>query len=262
MKEHLDRLFDSAIAMGFGCLSGDGHMDLVPSREFIEKAIRTTVAVNGMHTDAHLRITLSRGPKVTSSMNPVFNCFGACLIILPEFKPVGGAATYDNNAGISLITATNRRNPPACVDSKIHHCNLINNILPKIQANLAGAADAIMLDMEGMVAETNATNIFLVKRGELITPDANACLPGITRNFLLSLAAAQTLGYTCTERRVSLAELHSADEVFTTGTMGELTPVKVIDGRPIGARDALTGRIVNPVTQHIQKIYAESTQKG
>jgi protein-lysine N-methyltransferase EEF2KMT len=161
MKEHIDRLFDSARALGFGCMSGDGGSDLVPTRDYIESAIRKTMAANGMLDDAHMRVTLTRGPKVTSSMNPIFNTFGCCLIVLPEWKAVCSATTYDNSKGISLITATNRRNPPACVDSKIHHNNMINNILPKIQANLAGAADSVMLDMEGMVAETNATNMFL-----------------------------------------------------------------------------------------------------
>lgn len=97
-------------------------------------------------------------------MNPKFNVYGSTLIVLPEWKPVEGPATYDNSRGVTLITATNRRNPPQCVDSKIHHCNLINNILPKIQANNAGAADAIMLDLEGFVSETNATNLFCVRK--------------------------------------------------------------------------------------------------
>ena len=191
-------------------------------------------------------------------MNPVFNAFGCCLLVLPEWKPVGGAATYDNTAGVTLITATNRRNPPSCVDSKIHHCNLINNILPKIQANVCAAADAIMLDMEGMVAETNATNIFLVKNGSLATPDANACMPGVTRNTIVDQLAPQ-LGIACLERRISLAELHSADEVFTTGTMGELTPVRCIDGRPIGSRDADEALHI-PVTKAVQEAYRKQTQ--
>jgi branched-subunit amino acid aminotransferase/4-amino-4-deoxychorismate lyase len=118
------------------------------------------------------------------------------------------------------------------VDSKIHHNNLINNILPKIQANLAGAADAIMLDLEGYVSETNATNIFMVDNGILLTPHADHCLPGITRETVIVLA--KELGIPCEVRRVSLSEFHAADEVFTTGTMGELTPVTNIDGRVIG----------------------------
>ena len=142
---------------------------------------------NGMRDGVHCRITLSRGEKTTSSMNPRFNVYGSKLVVLAEWKKPGGMATYDNSKGVSLITASGRRNPPQCVDSKvicpscdvcrystfilsllflfqIHHCNLINNILPKIQANLAGAADALMLDLEGYVSETNATNVFAVRR--------------------------------------------------------------------------------------------------
>lgn len=118
LHEHVHRLLDSAKAMAF---------ENVPTKNFILKAIAKTLLANGMQTDCHMRLTLSRGAKVTSSMNPKFNIFGCNLLIVPEWKPVGDAATYDNNKGIKLITATNRRNPPQCVDSRIHHNNLINN---------------------------------------------------------------------------------------------------------------------------------------
>jgi hypothetical protein len=155
LDAHLSRMQDSAKAMAFAN---------VPTTEEIRDAIFRTLAANNMRDGVHMRITLTRGLKTTSSMNPVFNVYGCSLIIVPEHKPVGGAATYDNARGIRLISAANRRNPPQCVDSKIHHCNLINNILPKIQANAAGAHDAIMLDLEGFVSETNATNMFAVRR--------------------------------------------------------------------------------------------------
>jgi len=124
----------------------------------------------------------------------------------------------------------------------------INNILPKIQANLAGAADAIMLDMDGFVSETNATNIFMVDGdGVLLTPSADHCLPGITRASVIQLA--KELEVPCEVRRVSLAEFHAAEEVFTTGTMGELTPVTMIDGRVIGSGER------GPVTKLLQEAY-------
>jgi branched-subunit amino acid aminotransferase/4-amino-4-deoxychorismate lyase len=116
---HLDRLIESAHTLAF---------KNVPSRRFIQNAVFRTLQVNGMFDGVHIRMTLTRGVKLTSSMNPVFNAFGTTLIILPEWKPsAGGPATYDNEQGISLITATNRRNPPQCLDSKIHHNNLLNN---------------------------------------------------------------------------------------------------------------------------------------
>ena len=227
LDKHLQRLVRSAKALGF-YETGKVH-----SPEEVTEAITRTLAANGMRDGAHMRLTLTRGEKYTSSMNPKFNVYGTTLIVLAEWKPTEGKTTYDNSKGITLITASQRRNPPQTVDSKIHHNNLINNILPKIQANYAGAADAIMLDVEGYVSETNATNIFMVDDdGILLTPHADHCLPGITRATVLELAA--TLNISCLERRVSLAEFHAAAEVFTTGTMGELTPVTTIDGRTIG----------------------------
>ncbi|KAG8465993.1 hypothetical protein KFE25_005563 [Diacronema lutheri] len=234
-ERHLRRLYDSAKALNF---------QNVHSPAQVREAVLQTLAANGMRDGAHIRLTLTRGVKTTSSMNPLFNAYGCTLIVLAEWKPVVGVATYDNAAGVSLVTAANRRNPPSCIDSKIHHNNLINNILPKIQANLAGAADALMLDLDGFVAETNATNVFVVKDGRLLTPSADACLPGVTREAVMALGR-DVLGVEVIERRVSLAEFHTADEVFTTGTMGELTPVVLIDGRKIGdgAPGALTRRL-------------------
>jgi len=129
----------------------------------------------------------------------------------------------------------------------------LNNILPKIQANVAGAADALMLDLEGFVSETNACNVFVVKHGVVLTPEATSCLPGITRATVISLCRSE-LDLVCEERRISLAEAHCADEVFTTGTMGELSPVVEIDGRCIG--DGRPG----PVTARIASAYRRLTE--
>ena len=238
LERHLKRLFKSAKALGF---------ENVHTKEEVIEAVFRTLAANGMRDGAHMRLTLTRGEKCTSSMNPKFNVYGTTLIILAEWKPTEGATTYDNTKGITLITASTRRNSPSTVDSKIHHNNMINNILPKIEANLANAADALMLDLDGFVSETNATNVFMVDDSVLITPHADHCLPGITRETVIGLAAE--LGIPCEVRRVSLAEFHSADEVFTTGTMGELTPVTKIDGRVIG-----TGQR-GPVTARLQEAY-------
>jgi branched-chain amino acid aminotransferase group I len=239
LEKHLRRLMKSAKALGF---------ENVHSKEEITEALFRTLAANGMRDGAHVRLTLTRGEKSTSSMNPIFNVYGTTLIILAEWKPTEGATTYDNTKGISLITASQRRNSPQTCDSKIHHNNLINNILPKIQANLAGCADAIMLDLEGYVSETNATNLFMVDNGILLTPPPDHCLPGITRATVIELA--KELNISCVVRRLSLAEFHSADEVFTTGTMGELTPVTCIDGRVIGTGER------GPITIRLQDAYS------
>ena len=237
LDAHLDRLFDSARAMAFSD---------VPSREAIKRALFQTLEANGMRDETHVRLTLTRGRKTTSGMDPRLNTFGPTLIIVAEWKKPVYAAS-----GIRLITSSVRRNTPQCLDSKIHHNNLANNILAKIQANVAEVDDAIMLDIHGFVSETNATNIFVAKHGMLLTPHADSCLPGITRARVLELA--RTLGIPAQERNISIAEVHAADEVFTTGTMGELSPVLEVDGRPIGAGTA------GPVTCRLREAYWQQT---
>jgi len=146
---------------------------------------------------------------------------------VPEHK----APVYDNDHGINIITSSIRRNSPAHLDSKIHHNNLINNILAKIESNVAGVDAALMLDANGFAAELNGTNIFMSKNNILYTPFADACLPGITRGLILEIAREE--GVEVHEKNLSLTELYSADEVFCTGTMGELTPITSIDERII-----------------------------
>jgi branched-chain amino acid aminotransferase len=159
--------------------------------------------------------------------------------VLAEWKPL----VYNNTKGIRVITSAIRRNSPQFLDSKIHHNNLLNNILAKIQANVAGADAAIMLDDSGFVSELNDTNLFMVKNGTLYTPHADACLPGITRGLVME--CAKVLGIPCLEKNLSLTEFYTAQEVFATGTMGELTPVTEIDGRIIINKNSntLTARL-------------------
>ncbi len=230
LDAHLDRLLDSAHALAFTD---------VPERNEILAALFATLEANGMRDGAHVRLTLTRGEKITSGMNPRLNRAGPCLIVLAEWKP----PVY-GDAGIRLITATTRRNAAQCLDSKIHHNNLLNNILACIEANVAGVDSALMLDVAGFVSETNDTNIFAIRSGQLITPHADSCLPGITRGLVLRLCAQHDIP--ATERNLSLSEMYTADEVFTTGTMGELTPVLEIDGRRIGhgQRGPMTGKLM------------------
>jgi branched-chain amino acid aminotransferase len=229
LTEHLDRLRSSALALAFAS---------IPSAETITAELRRTLAANGMRDGVHIRLTLTRGVKYTSGMDPRLNVAGPTLIILPEWKnPV-----YDT-AGITLITSSVRRFPPDCLDPKIHHCNLLQSILAKIQANVAGADDALMLDLRGFVAETNATHVFLVARGEVLTSHETACPEGITRGTVLEIC--RTEGIPWREKDLSLTEVYRADEMFCTGTMGELAPVLTVDGRTIGtgAPGSLTLRL-------------------
>ena len=241
LEEHLDRLAASAHTLAF---------EGVPARKEIRQAIFEALEANGMRDGAHIRLTLTRGPKVTSGMSPELNRAGCCLIVLAEWKP----PVYERS-GIRLITSSVRRNSPQTLDSKIHHNNLLNNILAKIEANAAGVDDAVMLDVDGFLSETNATNLFLVKKVRLLTPRADSCLPGITRRVVLDLAKEH--GVESRERNISLSELYTADEAFATGTMGELTPILEVDGRTVGdgKRGPLTRRLQ---TLHRQKAESES----
>jgi len=218
LTEHLNRLQESAKAMAF--------ID-IPSSESITDAIKQTLAANKMTDEVHIRLTLSRGRKITSGMDPRLNQFGSTLIVLAEFKkPV-----YDKQ-GLSLMTSSIRRPDGDVVDQKIHNNNLINSILAKIQATACGADDAIMLDSRGFIAETNATHLFMVRDGVLTTPRCVACPEGITRMNVLRLCREHAIEHDV--RDITLAEIYMAEEVFCTGTMGELAPVTKIDGRQIG----------------------------
>ena len=233
-QEHVRRLRDSARALAFA---------EVPTEDEVWHAVKATLDANGMTDGVHIRLTLTRGRKQTSGMDPRLNTFGPTLIVLPEYK----GYVYGSE-GIRLISASTRRNAPSFLDSKIHHANLLNNILAKIEANVAGSDDAVMLDERGFLAETNATNLFLVRDGELLTPRPTACLPGITRGYVLQLA--RELGIPAAERDLSLSELYTADEAFTTGTMGALAHVIEVDGRTIPGP--------GPLTQRLQQHYESS----
>ena len=230
LDEHLNRLMESAKSLAF---------EKIPSLAFIKDAIFTTLKENKMYDETHIRLTLTRGKKITSGMNPQLNQFGCSLIILAEWKP----AIYSGKK-LKLVTSSIRRNSPLCLDSKIHHNNLLNNILAKIEANHAKADDALMLDLNGFVAETNATNIFMIKNGAVFTPFADACLPGITRGLIIKICKENKIPIF--EKNISVTEFYNADQVFTTGTMGELAQVIEIDKRQINN----TGRLLNTINSY------------
>jgi branched-chain amino acid aminotransferase len=237
LDEHLARLRRSAQALAF---------ESIPTDEEMTAEIRRTLAANQMTDNVHVRLTLTRGVKITSGMDPRLNQSGPTLIVLPEHK----APVYDTT-GITLITASVRRSSPDSLDPKIHHNNLLTSILAKIEANVAGADDAVMLDRRGFVAETNATHIFAVTGGGLATPTAAACPEGITRQVVLDLAVADGIAVAVGD--YSLTQLYTADEIFVTGTMGGIAPVLSVDGRQIGAGKA------GPVTLRLAALFADLT---
>ncbi len=240
LTEHLDRLRGSAQALAF---------DVIPEHDAIRAEIQRTLQANAMRDGVHIRLTLTRGVKLTSGMDPRLNTSGPTLIVLAEHKP----PVYQQ-AGLSLITAATRRPAPDVLDPKIHHANLINSILAKIEANVAGADDALMLDGRGFVAETNATHLFFVDGGVLLTSRLVACPEGITRATVVGLCAQH--GIPAQVRDISLTEVYRADEAFCTGTMGELAAVTTVDGRTIG-----NGQ-VGPLTRRLADLYGERVRTG
>ena len=239
LGEHLARLRSSALALAF---------TEIPSDDRIIQEIRRTLAANEMRDGVHIRLTLTRGVKYTSGMDPRLNRSGPTLIVLAEHK----APVYDRS-GVRLVTSSLRRFDPDTLDPKIHHANLLQSILAKIEANAAGADDALMLDRRGFIAETNATNIFLVDGGTVMTSHTVACPEGITRATVLELCAEH--GIAALEKDLSLTEAYRADEAFCTGTMGELASVTEIDGRTIG--DGAAG----PMTTRLSALYGELTAR-
>lgn len=237
LGEHLGRLRRSAQGLAF---------EQIPTDEEIVEQIRRTLAANDMRDGVHIRLTLTRGVKITSGMDPRLNRSGPTLIVLAEHKP----PVYDAD-GITLITSSMRRPTPDVLDPKIHSNNLLNSILAKIEANVAGADDAVLLDRDGFIAETNATHLFFVLDGVLCTPSTRACPEGITRATVLRLAGEA--GVPTEVGDFPLTRLYSAAEAFVTGTMGELTPVLAVDGRRIGSGAP------GPLTKQLSAAYAELT---
>ena len=240
LDEHLARLADSAKAIA---IQG------VPSRDAIVEELRKTLEANGMRDGVHIRLTLSRGTKITSGMDPRLNQSGPTLIVLAEWK----APVYDTS-GLTLATSSVRRFPPDCLDPRIHSNNLLQSILAKIEANAAGADSALLLDRDGFIAECNGTHVFLVRDGVVMTSHTDACPEGITRQTVLDLC--EDHGIPARVGRYSLAEAYRADEMFCTGTMGELAAVTRVDGRTIGSGEP------GAMTARLSEIFAEEVRQS
>jgi branched-chain amino acid aminotransferase len=240
LEAHLARLRRGARALRY---------EGVPTDAEIIDALRRTLAANAMRDGVHVRLTLSRGVKYTSGLDPRLNTRGCSLFILAEFKP----PVYDRG-GIRLVTAGVRRPSADVLDQTIHSCNQLTSILAKLQANAAGADDAMMLDTRGFLAETDATHLFLVEDGVVCTPRTVACPEGITRAVVLELCREH--GIAGREEDITPARVWRAEEMFCTGTMGELVPVLEVDGRPIGGGEA------GPLTRRLTELFRERTRTG
>lgn len=231
---HIERLFEGAKAL-------DLEIGMTPDQ--IAAALEETRAANGMETDAHARLMVTRGPKKRPFQDPRLSQSGATVVIIMEHSvPVDRMAQ-----GIRLATVPNVRGMPMAQDPKLNSHSKLNCILACIAAQKAGADEALMLDPHGFVSTTNGCNFFIVRKGEVWTSTGDYCMNGITRQAVIDLCREN--GIPCREKNFSLVEVYSADEAFLTGTFGAQTPVSEIDGRKIGDGSA------GPVTRRLRDLY-------
>ena len=231
LDAHLDRLFEGAKAIG---------LEIGKTRDELTQALRDTVQKNSMTTGVHLRLMVTRGNKKTPSQDPRLATGGPNIVIIAEHKVADPGV---KEAGVSLFTSTVRRPPPDTLDQKLNCHSKLHEIVALVQAIRAGADEALMLDPTGAVATCNATNFFIVRRGEVWTSTGQYSLNGITRRVVIELCRAH--GIPVFERAFSLTDVYGADEAFVTGTFGGITPVRSVDGRDIGSGKSgqLTARL-------------------
>ncbi len=240
LDRHLDRLYEGAAAIG---------LDIGMHRDEVKGALRATVDRNGMQSDVHVRLMVTRGVKKTPAQHPDLVVGGPTVVIIAEHKKADPAIA---GTGISLFTSTVRRPPPDTLDQRLNCHSKLHEVVALVQALHAGADEALMLDTNGAVATCNSTNFFIVRRGEVWTSTGLHCLNGVTRRLVLELCAAD--GIVAHERDFSLTDVYAADEAFVTGTFGGLTPVTAVDGRRIGNGDP------GPVTARLTATYRDAIE--
>jgi branched-chain amino acid aminotransferase len=234
LEDHIDRLFDAAKAI---------DLDIGLTKSGVIQALLDTQAANGMVTDAHARLMVTRGVKTRPFQHPRLSQQGPTIAIIMEHS------RPKIPRPISLATVPHLRGLPMTQDPKLNSHSKLNCILACIAAQKAGADEALMLDVHGFVNTTNACNFFIVRRGEVWTSTGDYCMNGITRQKVIDLCRAN--GIPVFERNFSLVDTYSADEAFLTGTFGAQTPVGVIDGRVIG-----TGQM-GPMTERLRGLYKQ-----
>lgn len=232
LDDHMERLFEAAKAI-------DLEIGLTPDQ--VKQAIFDLQAANGMTTDAHARLMVTRGVKTRPFQHPKLSQQGPTIAIIMEHS------RPKIPRPIALATVPHLRGLPMTQDPKLNSHSKLNCILACIAAQKAGADEALMLDLHGFVNTTNACNFFIVKKGEVWTSTGDYCMNGITRRKVIELCRAN--GIPVYERNFSLVDTYSADEAFLTGTFGTQTPVGVIDGRQIG-----TGQM-GPMTERPRGLY-------
>ena len=232
LDEHLDRLFEAARAV---------DLDIGLDRDGVRQALLATQAANGMHTDAHARLMVTRGVKSRPFQHPSLSRSGPTIVIIMEHS------RPKLPRPIRLATVPHMRGLPMTQDPKLNSHSKLNCILACIAAEKAGADEALMLDVHGFVNTTNACNFFIVRKGEVWTSTGDYCMNGITRQKVIDVCRRNAIPVF--EKNFSLVETYSADEAFLTGTFGAQTPVSEIDGRAIGSGG------FGPVTERIRALY-------
>ncbi len=235
LDRHLDRLYEGAKAI---------DLDIGMNREGLTRALYDTVSANGMESGVHIRLMVTRGLKSTPYQSPSVNVGGPTVVIIAEHKTASEEVAA---RGLKLFTVHVRRGAPDVLDPKLNMHSKLNCVTAAIQADKAGADEALMLDPHGFVATCNSTNFFIVRRGAVWTSTGRYCMNGITRANVLALSRENRIP--AEERDFSLTEAYGADEAFLTGTFGGLTPVREIDGRAIGDRPP------GPVTRRLGELY-------
>ncbi len=236
LDDHLDRLFEAAKAI---------DLNLGMDRAGIVDALERTRAANGMVEDVHARLMVTRGRKARPFQHPSLSRFGPTMVIIMEHS-----ISVMGRRGVRLATVPQVRGLPMSQDPKLNSHSKLNCILAAIQAEKAGAEEALMLDPHGFVNTTNSCNFFIVRKGEVWTSSGDYCMNGITRAKVIELCRKN--GIPVFERNFSLVETYGADEAFLTGTFSGQTPVASIDGRTIG-----DGSLPGPVTRRIQELYRD-----
>ena len=235
LDAHLDRLWEGAKTLDF---------DLGISKQELAKRIMAICQANGMETGVHIRLMVSRGVKSTPYQHPRVTITGPTIVIIPEWK---AAKPETATKPLNLHTVHIRRGAPDVQDPALNTHSKLNCIFACIQADKAGADEALMLDPQGFVATCNSVHFFIVRRGEIWTSSGDYCLDGITRKNVLDIARENQL--TALEKNFSLTDVYNADEAFVTGTFAGVAPVGIIDGRQIG--NGKRGQI----TERLQKLY-------
>lgn len=238
LDDHFDRLFEASKAI---------DLDIGMTRDALISALLETQKANGMTTDAHARLMITRGPKTRPFQHPSLSQSGPTITIIMEHS------RPNMPRPIRLATVPHLRGLPMTQDPKLNSHSKLNCILACIAAEKAGADEGLMLDINGFVNTTNACNFFIVRKGEVWTSTGDYCMNGITRQKVIDLCRANDIP--CFERNYSLVDTYGADEAFLTGTFGAQTPVAMIDGRQIGTGD------MGPVTKKLRGLYKDLIAK-